>query len=1144
MSSLSIRLFGYPQIQLDGKPVKVERRKTLALVAFLAVKPDSAGLGVSSPNSYHFQSIGREALAALLWPDSPQEQAQAGLRQALWDFSKAAGEGWIDKDSHAITLCHSAGIWVDVNEFEEVVTGLKGGNHGDQPDLLLEDCLSLYQADFLAGFSLRDSSLFDEWQSYQTEKLRLHLGQLLEILVREGEVQNHLKAALAFSRRWLEVDPYNETAIRSLMRLYEANGQRLAALQQYETFQDHLLTELGIAPAIETTLLYRHIRDGKLAPGTPPVGVPSGEEIPLITKGASSHPTGTVTFIFTDIEGSTRLWENHPRDMQSAFRRHETIVRQTMAAHGGYIYKMVGDAFQIAFDTAPDALAAAVGTQRALQSASWEDRIGRLKVRMVVHTGVTEERQDDYVGPDLNRAGRILSVSYGEQILLSQSTYELARDHLPEGVSLRDLGEQQLKDLAHPEHLYQLVAPDLTDHFPPLKTVLYPSNLPSQSNPFIGRENELAQINALISHPDCRLISLVGIGGCGKTRLAIQAAEQNQTFLGSVYFISLAAVSTREDFIPAIAEAVGCSFHSLFNISTSLDKAQDLLFRFLSDRKALLVLDNLEQLIGCADVISGLISSAPGVKLLVTSRERLNLPNEWVLEIVGLSFPHGQELSQVSQFESVQLFVKTAQRVAQYEVAEYEWTAIARICQLLEGMPLGIEMAAAWTKVLSCIEIDAEIARDFDFLTTSWHGMPERHRTLRAVFDYSWNLLSTKEQDVFLRLAIFPDGFTRQAAFEVVGGTLHLLMALVDKSFLRRVSSGRFEIHPVLKHYADEKLEECAEILATKSSFARFYGNWLPSFFKKLIGRDQLTALTELRAEKHNICFAFAILLEQCAFNLLERLFPVFLLFYIMNDQRVETQAFLDLLYSLEELLREKMISTSQESYSALLALTLTAVFQFKFLSSENLQDDQKRQQTNRLAQESIYLAKSLPDSQIKAIVYMLSSRGLNMGEQAEFDYCQQSVDIFQRLNDSPGVALAQLILADAANFGGLNIPLARKAYQDSLETFKKLGDDWGQSLCLTGLFFIAQSEAHWEEAYALGCQAVDHFERVQNNERLLHLREQVGHTALRLGKIVEAQHHFEANLAYFIRQGDERQQVYYRGLLQGLGQGISTQSV
>ena len=354
-----------------------------------------------------------------------------------------------------------------------------------------------------------------------------------------------------------------------------------------------------LALALSSVKWYTRQIYGKLGVNNRRQATVRAREAGLIAAGRPQpRPSGTVTFLFSDIEGSTELWETHPETMRSAFARQEATMREAMAAHGGYVYKMIGDAFQVAFSTATAALDAALAAQRALHAEPWGE-IRSLRVRMALHTGAVEERVDDYVGPDLNRAGRLLGAGHGGQVLLSQSTYSLVRDHLPANISLRDLGEHSLKGLVQPEHIYQLVSPDLPQDFPPLRNIAErPSNLPVQATPFVGREAELARIAGLLDDPECRLISLVGIGGAGKTRLAIQAAAAAHAFPHGVYFVALAAVSTLDGMLAAVAGALQVPFEVQTGFSLSLAATQAQLLRNLLGKKALLVLGR-HGAIGC-----------------------------------------------------------------------------------------------------------------------------------------------------------------------------------------------------------------------------------------------------------------------------------------------------------------------------------------------------------------------------------------------------------------------------------------------------------------------------------------------------------------------------------------------------------------
>jgi len=843
-------------------------------------------------------------------------------------------------------------------------------------------------------------------------------------------------------------------------------------------------------------------------------------------------PTGTVTFLFTDIEGSTSLWEHDPEAMQGASSRQEAIVREAMSAHGGYVYKMVGDAFQVAFSTASAALAAALAAQRALHAEPWGP-IGTVKVRMALHTGVTEERGDDYVGPDLNRIARLLSAGHGGQVLLSQATADLVRDHLPEGASLRDLGQHALRDLIRPEHIHQLAAPGLPADFGALKAAdARPRKLPSPATPFVGREAELAQIEALLQDPGCRLISLVGLGGSGKTRLAIQAAAQRadprdpQAFPHGVYFVGLAAVSTPEGVVATIADALGMPFDVRSGSSLALQAAQAQLLRYLAGKGVLLVLDNCEHLLaeggtGFAGLVSDLLAAAPGVKLIATSRERMSLPGEWVLEVAGLSFPGRDETRAIPEYAAVQLFVTGAERAGPFAAAGSDWPAIARICQLLGGVPLGVEMAAAWTKVLSCQEIAADLERDLLSLIATWRAAPERHRTLRTVLDHSWRLLSEEERDAYCRLSVFRGGFGREAAAQVAGASLFLLGALIDKSFLRRAAERRFEIHPVLRRYAAEKLAADPTAYAdARSRHARYYSAWLSGMNDELKGGEQTAALAALRSESQDLHDAWRWLIEQRDLERLHGVLPAMILFHEMRGRPVEAQEVVRLLLDTLEALGHTPGATgaAAERADSLLALVLAALRHFH-------QTLEPAERTNPYQRKSLEVAQRLPDSREKAFALLLDSMGPGiLTAQQSYELCRQCIGIFGRLGDEWGAALAQLILADAAAFGRVDGELARSQYRASLEGFARLGNEWGRALCLTGLAHLERQAGHLEEAYRMGCQSLDTHCQMGDVWRAVLMRHTLAEIAEELGAFDEARRHYEANVAYYSRMGDDRQ--------------------
>src|SRR5215211_5452439 len=332
-----------------------------------------------------------------------------------------------------------------------------------------------------------------------------------------------------------------------------------------------------------------------------------------------SPPTGTVTFLFTDIEGSTKLWESHPEAMQTALVRHDDLLRWAIEEHGGYVFKTVGDAFCCVFPTAPDALEAALEAQHRLLSFEWV-QTGSLKVRMALHTGAAEERDGDYFGPPLNRVARLLSAAHGGQVLLLLATQELVRDQLPPDAELSDLGESRLKDLFRPERVFQLVAPGLPSEFPPLRTLEgHPNNLPLQPTSLVGREGEVEEVAERLCSEGVRLLTLTGPGGTGKTRLALQVgADLLEEFDEGVFFVSLAAVTDPELVSSTIAKPLGVKERAEQSLEESLEA-------YLQQKHLLLILDNFEQVLEGATIVGELLGSCPNLKVLATSRIPLRL---------------------------------------------------------------------------------------------------------------------------------------------------------------------------------------------------------------------------------------------------------------------------------------------------------------------------------------------------------------------------------------------------------------------------------------------------------------------------------------------------------------------------------------
>ena len=554
-------------------------------------------------------------------------------------------------------------------------------------------------------------------------------------------------------------------------------------------------------------------------------------------------PMGVVTLLFTDVEGSTRLLQELGDGYGDALLEHRRRLRAAFAAHDGVEVDTQGDAFFVAFSRASDAVAAAEDAQRALAD-------GSIRVRMGLHTGEPRLSEEGYVGLDVHRGARIAAVGHGGQVLLSSTTRALV------DADVRDLGPHRLKDLSSPEQIFQLEVDGLPSDFPLLKTLeVGMRSLPSPGTSFVGRATELEAIDGLLEDPECRLLTLVGPGGVGKTRLALEAAARRiERYPHGVHFVPLVSVAAPELLAPAVAEAV--------HFPLSGFSAQEQLLDYLSERSTLLVLDNFEHLVDGSGLLGELIERAPGVELLTTSRERLNVQSEWVYDVDGLGLTENTD----GEGGALRLFVeRAAQARPGFVLDEKERLQALRICRLVTGMPLGIELAAAWVSMLSCAEIADEIERNVDFLATSMRDVPERHRSLRAAFDQSWRLLSDEQRDAFAQLSVFRGGFDRDAAKAVAGADLRLLTELASKSLIRRPDFGRFDLHELLRQYAAEKLdvESTDSSASTRERHARHYSGILLERQGALMGPEMTVARDELRGELDNLRAALAWIVRE-----------------------------------------------------------------------------------------------------------------------------------------------------------------------------------------------------------------------------------------------------------------------------------------
>jgi len=565
-------------------------------------------------------------------------------------------------------------------------------------------------------------------------------------------------------------------------------------------------------------------------------------------------PSGTVTFVFTDIEGSTQRWERHTANMEKAVRRHDELMRSAVAAHGGYVFKTVGDAFCVAFGRPADAVAAILDAQRALGAEDFSNVDG-LRVRAAVHTGATDERDGDYFGSAVNRVARLLAIGHGGQVLVSGVTSDLVQGSLPPRASLRDLGEHRLKDLARPEYVYQLLAPGLAAEFPALRSLdALPNNLPLHVSSFVGRDTEIAAITALIETN--RLVTLVGSGGIGKTRTSLQIAANLLDGSGDgVWFIELAPLASG-DYIPTtVASALGLSLPS------EGDPVENLV-RALKAKRTLLVFDNCEHLVEpAAHVLSALIRGCANVKILASSRQGLGIAGEETYRLPSLDTPDegsSTELRAADALRSaaIALFAERAHTSdKRFALTDENAPIIADICRRLDGIPLAIELAAARVQILSPRQLRDRLDERFRVLTGGSRDVLPRQQTLRALIDWSHDLLDERERTLFRRLGIFVNGFTLEGAVAAGSGddldeldVFDVLASLVAKSLVLAELGGdtlRYRLLESTRVYAREKLAAAGE----REMLAGRHLRYLRDRFTELWSRADRTGRQSERSE-------------------------------------------------------------------------------------------------------------------------------------------------------------------------------------------------------------------------------------------------------------------------------------------------------
>jgi predicted ATPase/class 3 adenylate cyclase len=584
----------------------------------------------------------------------------------------------------------------------------------------------------------------------------------------------------------------------------------------------------------------------------------------------------TLAFLFTDIEGSSRLWEQYQQPMKEALERHDAILREAVESSNGQVVKSTGDGFMAVFGSAADGVSACLKAQHGLAGAPWGE-MGALRVRMALHAGEAAKRNGDYFGPTLNRTARVMSAGHGGQVLLTAAAAELVVDQLPDGSTLRDLGEHRLKDLGRPEHVFQLVHPDLPMSFPPLVTLSPRTGaLPDPPSAFVGRAAELREVRERLEDESVRLLTLTGPGGIGKTRLALQAAiDEVDRFQDGTFFVDLSKARDGASVLAAIARAIGLS-------DAREESLLDELTHELRERRVLLVLDNFEQVTVAAPTTVQLLSACPRLKLLVTSREALHLRGEHLFSVPPLSLPTGAprqaSTEQLLRYEAIQLFVERAQAVRpEFRLTDDNAADVVEICLRMDGLPLAIELATARINLFSPEALRDRLNSRLQLLGSGAQDLPVRQQTLRSTIEWSYQLLEPREQRLFELLSVF-SGISFDAVEAVAGtidglrgtgiDTLDGLASLADKSLIRpadaEAGEPRLVMLETIREYAAERMGDLQDFRASAlHAHAVYFADFARRQWGHLTDGQRDAALAAMAADIENLRLAWHYWVEQ-----------------------------------------------------------------------------------------------------------------------------------------------------------------------------------------------------------------------------------------------------------------------------------------
>ncbi len=1007
MPTLEIFLLGHPRIVLDGLPYKTHSPRTVALLAYLALAP---------------KPCPRQELIDQLWPFADDGQHSGTLRTSLWRLRDTPLGDWLEITDDSVALVSGRQAWLDVNEFEYLLGSSTACTH--PASTACSNCLpnlthaaDLYTGDFMQGHHLKKAGKFTYWQTGQRDSLHEKVISIYKRLLDYHSQQGQFKKAIDYAQRCLEYDPADEDTHRLLMNLYANNGQRQAALDQYQRCVRAIARADDATPAMETSVLYNQIR---------------GESAHV----ASLKPLLQPTLMLINLQNAVELWAQDHQNFHQKAERLLKITKRCARIHAGEVIKYDKDHVIVLF-TRGLPLHFALDIHRQMAEEPWGGAFAPMlciSIYPIQQGTASNPAQPRLDASALQSLYTIAEAAWPGQVLVSGESAKALS--LPRSAHLRDQGNHQFKSLDQPVHVWELIHPDLSENQGrPVRSLSQNyHNLPAQATHFVGREQDRQEIRRMLSQPDCRLLTLVGPGGIGKTRLAVQVArEVLQEYPDGVFYAALAAIKQAHHIPSTLAEALSLRYNTQQDSLTQV-------INYLKAKHCLLVIDNLEHLVQGSEIFSDLLSQVPGLKILATSRERLNLHAEAVVEVSGLPYPqapfHPEEYEHLA---AMQLFIQSAQRTSLGFHANAEtMPSIGKICRLVNGMPLAIELAAAWVRTMSCAEIAAKIEQNLDFLVSSLRDIPSRHRNLRAVFEHSWSLLSEEERRVLARLSMFRGGFTAPVAERVTDASPLVLTALADKSMLQQIPSGRYDILDVLRHYAAEKLNQMpGEPDETLQRHGLEFAAQLRQMIFDLNTHLQKQAIETFQVEFENIRVAWKWALQHARWEALDQMQDAICLYHDIVGRFTEAQA---IFASALQVLQDQALTPYHQGVLARLRMW-QGLFAFRLGDQENGLGQMEQsleifRQTGMLW-EHAYTLNHLAEA------YMMLRR---------FDLARQRLEESQHLYpcSNPPATLQQAIHSGFTRYlqGGILLQQgypthAKPHLEKALETVQTLGNQW-----------------------------------------------------------------------------------------------------